>query len=87
MADRPLTGKSLRKLFREWTHDFALRRMEDRGLKYEDQRSRPLDRAQEREASKPPETTQASDARSPKQPDHAARAQFQNQDKGRDHGR
>ena len=32
-----------RKLQAEWTHDYGLRRMEDRGVSYEDESERPLD--------------------------------------------
>jgi hypothetical protein len=73
MPDRPLTGKALRKLFREWTHDYGLRRMEDRGLKYEDEKNRPLDRALDRQATRPAPTT----------PDAARRAQFQQRDEAK----
>ena len=50
MSDRPLRGQALKDLFREWTADYGLRFLEDRGLRYEDQRNRPLDRSQDREA-------------------------------------
>jgi hypothetical protein len=70
MPDRPLTGKALRKLFREWTHDYGLRRMEERGLKYDDEKNRALDRAQDRAAR-------------PAAPDPAHRAKFQKRDPDR----
>ena len=38
------TPEEWRKLKAEWTHDYGLRRMEDRGVKYEDQAERRLDR-------------------------------------------
>jgi hypothetical protein len=44
-GDRLLTGDELRRLFREWTHDYGLRRLEDRGVKYEDERDRAHDDA------------------------------------------
>ena len=39
------TPEEWRKLKAEWTHDYGLRRMEDRGVKYEDEGERPLDHA------------------------------------------
>jgi len=84
MPDRPLTGKALKRLFREWTHDYGLRRLEERGVRYEDQKPRPLDRAQDRAAKdipKPPDpATSAGQA-------PASRARFQNKDQGKDLGR
>jgi hypothetical protein len=38
------TSEEWRKLKAEWSHDYGLRRMEDRGVKYEDQAERKLDR-------------------------------------------
>ena len=37
------TPEEWRKLKAEWMHDQGLRRMEERGVKYEDQAERPLD--------------------------------------------
>jgi hypothetical protein len=42
--DRP-TREGWRKLKAEWMHDYGLRRMEDRGVKYEDEAGRELDHA------------------------------------------
>ena len=42
------TPEEWRKLNAEWTHDYGLRRMEERGVKYEDQAARPLDHAADR---------------------------------------
>lgn len=39
------TPEEWRKLNAEWTHDYGLRRMEDRGVKYEDEAERKLDHA------------------------------------------
>jgi hypothetical protein len=50
MSDRLLTGKALKALFRELAHDYGLRRLQERGVRYEDAPNRPLDRAQDREA-------------------------------------
>ena len=40
------TPEEWRKLKAEWTHDDGLRRMEERGVTYEDQAERPLDLAE-----------------------------------------
>ena len=39
------TPEEWRKLKAEWTHDYGLRHLEDRGVKYEDEGERPLDHA------------------------------------------
>ena len=39
------TPEEGRKLTAEWTHDYGLRRMEDRGVKYEDEAERKLNHA------------------------------------------
>jgi len=39
------TPEEWRKLKAEWTHDYSLRRMEERGVKYEDEGERQLDHA------------------------------------------
>lgn len=57
----------------EWTHDYGLRRMEDRGVRYENQKNRALDRAQDRAAAQPKPAT----------PDPASRARFQKRDADR----
>ncbi len=45
MSDRDdmPTPEEWRKLKAEWTHDYGLRRMEDRGVKYGDEAERELD--------------------------------------------
>lgn len=45
------TPEEWRKLKAEWTHDYGLRRIEDRGVKYEDEGERPLDHAAARSKS------------------------------------
>ena len=47
MSDRDdmPTPEEWRKLKAEWTHDYGLRRMEDRGVKYGDEAERELDYA------------------------------------------
>jgi hypothetical protein len=35
--DAPLTGEAWRALKREWEHDYGLRRLEERGARYEDE--------------------------------------------------
>ena len=47
MSDRDdmPTPEEWRKLKAEWTHDYGLRRMEDRGVKYGDEAERELDHA------------------------------------------
>lgn len=46
MPPRSRGQEEWRKLKAEWTHDYGLRRMEDRGVKYEDQEERkPVDAA------------------------------------------
>jgi hypothetical protein len=44
-SDDMPTPEEWRKLQAEWTHDYGLRRMEDRGVKYEDEAERELDHA------------------------------------------
>jgi hypothetical protein len=48
MSDRDdmPTPEEWRKLKAEWTHDYGLRRMEDRGVKYEDEVERKLGHAE-----------------------------------------
>ena len=50
MSDREHmpTPEKWRKLKAEWSHDYGLRRMEDRGVKYEDQADRKPDDAADR---------------------------------------
>jgi hypothetical protein len=69
------TPEEWRQLKAEWTMDYGLRRMEDRGVSYEDQADRPLDRTQDRTA---PRTAA---------PDPAQRAKFQKRDTDRGHER
>src|SRR5271157_1223867 len=44
-GDGMLTPEEWRKLKAEWTHDYGLRHLEDRGVKYEDEGGRQLDDA------------------------------------------
>jgi hypothetical protein len=46
-SDLP-TPEEWEKLKAEWMHDYELRRMENRGMKYEDEADRKLDHAAER---------------------------------------
>ena len=39
------TPEEWRQLRAEWTHDYGLRHLEDRGVRYEDEAERPLDHA------------------------------------------
>src|SRR5436309_2981790 len=50
MSDRPLRGKALQRLFHEWRDDQSQRPLAEKGVTYEDQKRRPLDRAQDRDA-------------------------------------
>ena len=55
--DEMPTPEEWRKLKAEWTNDYGLRRMEDRGVRYEDEAERPLDRIERqlREMKQEPE--------------------------------
>jgi hypothetical protein len=46
--DEIMTPDQWQKLNAEWTHDYGMRHMEDRGVKYEDEVERTLDQAAER---------------------------------------
>jgi hypothetical protein len=65
------------KLKAEWMHDHGLRRMEDRGVKYEDQAERKLDHDAERATGGGPPHPW---------PSEIAKANRQNQP-GQDHGK
>jgi hypothetical protein len=71
MSDRPLTGKALKALFREWAHDYGLRRLQERGVRYQDEPNRPLDDVDNNHRMTAP----------------ARRARFQQKDNAKDQGR
>ena len=68
MSDREHmpTPEEWRKLKAEWTNDYGLRRMEDRGVKYEDQEERKPDAAADQEPA--PAKAVAEPAAGPKLP-------------------